>query len=100
MECAIRRILDKFSSKQLHVQENESFCNYTDNKLSNDDGVLFDWMMITGDRDEHRNTLIEIIKLGWPYTAIHLPSQCWNNANKKQRKPQIKVKILDLNYLQ
>lgn len=51
-KCAIRRNLDKFSSKKLHVQENESFCNYMENKVSSDDGILFDWMMITGDEKE------------------------------------------------
>lgn len=61
MECAVRRNLNKFNNK--HAQANESFSQYMESKLSSDDSVLFDWMMITGDEEEHRDTLHQMIKL-------------------------------------
>ena len=54
MECAIRRHLEK-------TNFGESFKDM-EKIVSSDDSVLFDWLMITGDEEEHKEILGQIIK--------------------------------------
>ena len=88
MECAIRRNLDKFNSKDQPA--NISFSSDMEDKLSTDDGVLFGWMMITGNEEEHRDTLFQIIKL-WVTIRGHsfaksVLEQYKNEAKKATKK--------------
>ena len=61
-----------------------------EDKLSTDDGVLFDWTMITGNEEEHRDILFQIIKL-WVTIRGHsfaksVLEQYKNEAKKATKK--------------
>ena len=63
-------------------------------------GVLFDWMMITGDEVEHHDTLIEVIKVWVTIRGHSFAKLVLEQYKQETKKPQIKVKVLELNYLQ
>jgi len=63
-------------------------------------GVLFDWMMITGDEEEHHDTLIEVIKVWVTICGHSFAKLVLEQYKQETKKPQIKVKVLELNYLQ
>ena len=46
--------------QQQRSPANISFSSDMEDKLSTDDGVLFDWMMITGNEEEYHDTLFQI----------------------------------------
>ena len=57
-------------------------------KLSSDDSVLFDWMMITGD-EEHRDTLHQMIKL-WVTIRGHSVAKSVLEQYKQETKQATK----------
>ena len=63
MECAIRRHLENTKDRK----GDEIFKNM-ENILSCDD-VLFDWLMITGDEEEHKELLTHITKQWGTFTC-------------------------------
>ena len=83
MECAIRRNLDRFNNKR--ALTNDSFSVYMEDKISEDDGVLFDWMMITGDEEENRDIFMQIIKL-W----VNVRGHSFANSVLEQYKNEAK----------
>ena len=83
MECAIRRNLDGFNNKR--ALTNDSFSVYMEDKISEDDEVLFDWMMITGDEEENCDIFMQIVKL-W----VNVHGHSFANSVLEQYKNEAK----------